>query len=54
MKIILPVSKNFKRWDVLKSAEYQFHTKSYSTYKEAVGGLKHWIRYRIAWINSVI
>jgi hypothetical protein len=42
---------NFKRWDILNLVDDSFFRKSYSSYKDAVVGLKEWVSQRFQWIN---
>ncbi len=52
-KLISPAAtNNYRRWNTLKSTEYAYHRKKYSTYEEAVEDLKSWIRERINWIDE--
>ncbi len=46
------VINNFKRWDILQSTEFKFHSHSFQTYKDATDYLKNWIKKRIAWIDE--
>ena len=46
------VINNFKRWDILQSTEFKFHSHSFQTYKDATDNLKNWIEKRIAWIDE--
>lgn len=45
---------NFKKWNILKSTDYEYHRYSYDSYKDAVEDLKDWIRGRIKWIDEHI
>lgn len=43
---------NFKRWNILQSTNFRYHTHSYQKYKDATDDLKKWIQERIQWIDS--
>ena len=43
---------NFKRWNVLQSKNYRFHTKAFATYKDAIKETKEWVQQRLLWIDS--
>ena len=45
---------NFKKWRILQSTDYSYHSHSYDSYAEAVEDLKQWVLKRTLWINSHI
>lgn len=47
-----PARNHFKRWNILKSTDFAWHNKSFSSYEDAVNDLKSWIQQRIIWIES--
>ena len=47
-------TNNFKRWDILQSTSFRYHTHSYQNYTDATDDLKNWIHKRIQWIDSHI
>lgn len=42
---------NFKKWNILQSTEYIYHTHKFESYPEAIENLKHWITERLQWID---
>ena len=51
--ILYPAAvNNFKRWDILGSTKYTYHTKAFDSYDNAIDDLKKWIQDRIVWIDK--